>query len=125
MISGCMGLGRTFHDAICEFAVDMRDKTISYHKVLAKTIKDGRIQAIPDSPSHAPSVHLSSDVLIVTTHVSHVAPRQRAAHAAIVRERRARALGVSRTSRLSFASLTPRCGLRPAATLEKRKSGEG
>ena len=34
--------------------------------------------------------------------------------AAIVRERRARALGVFRTSRLSFASPTARCGSRPA-----------
>lgn len=48
MISGYMGSGRTFDDAICEFAVDYADQTIGDHKAFAKAIRDGRIQAISD-----------------------------------------------------------------------------
>ena len=48
MISGYMGSGRTFDDAICEFAVDYADQTIGDHKAFAKAIRDGRIQAITD-----------------------------------------------------------------------------
>ena len=46
MISGYMGSGATFDDAICEFAVDYADQTIADHKAFAKAIRDGRIQAI-------------------------------------------------------------------------------
>jgi len=48
MISGYMGSGRTFDDAICEFAVEYADQTIGDHKAFAKAIRDGRIQAITD-----------------------------------------------------------------------------
>jgi hypothetical protein len=46
MISSYMGSGETFDDAICEFAVDYADQTISDHRAFAKAITDGRIQAI-------------------------------------------------------------------------------
>jgi uncharacterized protein (DUF2252 family) len=46
MISGYMGSGETFDDAICEFAVSYADQTISDHKAFAKAIRDGRIRAI-------------------------------------------------------------------------------
>ena len=46
MISGYIGSGETFDDAICEFAVDYADQTISDHKAFAKAIREGRIQAI-------------------------------------------------------------------------------
>jgi len=48
MISGYMGSGRSFDDAICEFAVDYADQTIGDHKAFAKAIREGRIQAITD-----------------------------------------------------------------------------
>jgi uncharacterized protein (DUF2252 family) len=47
-ISGYMGSGETFDDAICEFAVDYADQTIGDHKAFAKAIREGRIQAILD-----------------------------------------------------------------------------
>jgi uncharacterized protein (DUF2252 family) len=46
MISGYMGSGTTFDDAVCEFAVDYADQTIADHKAFAKAIRDGRIEAI-------------------------------------------------------------------------------
>jgi len=49
MISGYMGSGRSFDDAICEFAVDYADQTIGDHKVFAKAIREGRIQAIVEN----------------------------------------------------------------------------
>jgi uncharacterized protein (DUF2252 family) len=48
MISGYMGSSETFDDAICEFAVDYADQTISDHKAFARAIRDGRIQTISD-----------------------------------------------------------------------------
>jgi uncharacterized protein (DUF2252 family) len=48
MISGYMGSGGTFDDAICEFAVEYADQTISDHEAFARAIQDGRIQAIID-----------------------------------------------------------------------------
>jgi uncharacterized protein (DUF2252 family) len=48
MISGYMGAGGAFDDAICEFAVNYADQTIGDHKAFAKAIRDGRIQAITD-----------------------------------------------------------------------------
>ena len=45
-ISGYIGSGRIFDDALCEFAVDYADQTINDHKVFAKAIREGRIQAI-------------------------------------------------------------------------------
>jgi uncharacterized protein (DUF2252 family) len=46
MISGYIGSGKTFDDAICEFAVEYADQTISDHKSFAKAIRHGRIQAV-------------------------------------------------------------------------------
>jgi uncharacterized protein (DUF2252 family) len=46
IISGYMGSGRSFDDAVCEFAVDYADQTIGDHKAFAKAIREGRIQAI-------------------------------------------------------------------------------
>ena len=45
MISGYMGSGSSFAEAICEFAVDYADQTIRDHKAFAKAIRDGRIEA--------------------------------------------------------------------------------
>ena len=46
VISGYIGSGRIFDDALCEFAVDYADQTINNHRVFAKAIREGRIQAI-------------------------------------------------------------------------------
>jgi hypothetical protein len=46
MISGYIGSSRIFDNAICDFAVDYADQTISDHKAFAKAIRDGRIEAI-------------------------------------------------------------------------------
>ena len=46
VISGYIGSGRIFDDALCEFAVDYADQTINDHRVFAKAIREGRIQAI-------------------------------------------------------------------------------
>ena len=46
MISGYMGSGRTFDDAICEFSVDYADQTTTDHRAFAKAIREGRIQAV-------------------------------------------------------------------------------
>ena len=46
MISGYMGSGGTFDDAICEFSVSYADQTISDYKAFAKAIREGQIQAI-------------------------------------------------------------------------------
>ena len=48
MMSGYMGSGRVFDDAITEFATDYADQTISDHKAFARAIRDGRIRAITD-----------------------------------------------------------------------------
>ena len=46
MISGYMGSSTIFDNAICDFAVDYADQTISDHKAFAAAIRGGRIQAI-------------------------------------------------------------------------------
>jgi len=45
MISGYMGLGSTFPEAIGEFAVEYADQTSRDHKAFAKAVRDGRIAA--------------------------------------------------------------------------------
>ena len=45
MISGYMGSGGIFPEAICEFAVGYADQTARDHKAFAKAIRDGRIEA--------------------------------------------------------------------------------
>jgi hypothetical protein len=42
MISGYMGSSTIFDNAICDFAVDYADQTISDHKAFATAIRDGR-----------------------------------------------------------------------------------
>jgi hypothetical protein len=49
MISGYMGSGETFDDAVCEFAVAYADQTVSDHRAFAKAIRDGRVQAVVES----------------------------------------------------------------------------
>jgi uncharacterized protein (DUF2252 family) len=46
MISGYIGSSTIFDNAICDFAVDYADQTISDHKAFATAIRGGRIQAI-------------------------------------------------------------------------------
>jgi len=46
VISGYIGSGRIFDDALCEFAVDYADQTMNDYRVFAKAIREGRIQAI-------------------------------------------------------------------------------
>jgi uncharacterized protein (DUF2252 family) len=48
-ISGYIGSGRIFDDALCEFAVDYADQTINDHRAFAKAIREGRIQAIQEN----------------------------------------------------------------------------
>jgi uncharacterized protein (DUF2252 family) len=45
-ISGYIGSGRIFDDALCEFAVDYADQATNDHRAFAKAIREGRIQAI-------------------------------------------------------------------------------
>ena len=46
MISGYMGSGQTFDDAIGEFAVEYADQTRSDYRAFVKAIRDKRIEAI-------------------------------------------------------------------------------
>jgi len=45
MMSGYMGSGQTFDDAIGEFAVEYADQNRSDYRAFVKAIRDGRIQA--------------------------------------------------------------------------------
>jgi uncharacterized protein (DUF2252 family) len=47
-ISGYMGSGRTFDDAIGEFAVDYADQNRSDYRAFVKAIREGRIQALQE-----------------------------------------------------------------------------
>jgi uncharacterized protein (DUF2252 family) len=46
MISGYMGSGRTFDDAIGEFAVEYADQNRSDYRTFVKAIREGRIKAM-------------------------------------------------------------------------------
>jgi len=49
MISGYMGSGRTFDEAICDFAGDYADQSERDHKALVKAIREGRVKAVVES----------------------------------------------------------------------------
>ena len=49
MISGYMGTGQAFDEAIGEFAAEYADQNQSDHRALVRAIRDGRIEAIVES----------------------------------------------------------------------------
>ena len=49
MIAGYMGTGRTFDEAICDFAGDYADQAERDHKAFVKAIRDGRVKAVVES----------------------------------------------------------------------------
>jgi len=46
MISGYMGAGQTFDDAVGEFAVEYSAQNRSDHRAVVRAIRDGRIKVI-------------------------------------------------------------------------------
>ena len=46
MISGYMGSGGIFDEAICDFAVDYADQAERDHKAFVKAVRDGRVEAV-------------------------------------------------------------------------------
>jgi hypothetical protein len=48
MISGYMGSGQTFDDAIGEFAVEYSDQNRSDYRRFVRAIRDGRIEAVSE-----------------------------------------------------------------------------
>ena len=49
LISGYMGSGQTFDDAICEFAVEYADQNLSDYRTFTRAIRRGTIKAIKDA----------------------------------------------------------------------------
>jgi hypothetical protein len=49
MISGYMGTGGIFDEAICDFAGDYADQAERDHKAFVKAIRDGRVKAVVES----------------------------------------------------------------------------
>ena len=49
MIGGYMGSGRTFDEAICDFAVDYADQAERDHKAFVKAVREGRVNAVVES----------------------------------------------------------------------------
>jgi hypothetical protein len=49
MISGYMGSGGIFDEAICDFAVDYADQAERDHKAFVKAIREGRVKAVVES----------------------------------------------------------------------------
>ncbi len=49
MISGYMGSGAIFDEAICDFAVDYADQAERDHKAFVKAIREGRVKAVVES----------------------------------------------------------------------------
>jgi uncharacterized protein (DUF2252 family) len=49
MISGYMGSGGIFDEAICDFAVDYADQAERDHKAFVKAVREGRIKALVES----------------------------------------------------------------------------
>jgi len=49
MISGYMGTGGIFDEAICDFAVDYADQAERDHKAFVKAIREGRVKAVVES----------------------------------------------------------------------------
>jgi hypothetical protein len=46
MIAGYMGSGRSFDEAICDFASDYADQAERDHKAFVKAFREGRIKAV-------------------------------------------------------------------------------
>jgi hypothetical protein len=49
MISGYMGSGGIFDEAICDFAVEYADQAERDHKAFVKAIREGRVKAVVES----------------------------------------------------------------------------
>jgi hypothetical protein len=49
MIAGYMGSGRTFDEALCDFAGDYADQAERDHKAFVKAFREGRIKALVES----------------------------------------------------------------------------
>ena len=49
MISGYMGSGDIFDDAVCDFAVDYADQAERDHKAFVKAVREGRVKAQVES----------------------------------------------------------------------------
>lgn len=49
MIAGYMGSGRTFDEAICDFAVDYADQAERDHEAFVKAFREGRVNAHVES----------------------------------------------------------------------------
>jgi uncharacterized protein (DUF2252 family) len=49
MISGYMGSGRSFDEAICDFGVDYADQSERDHKAFVKAIREKRVKAVVES----------------------------------------------------------------------------
>jgi hypothetical protein len=49
MIAGYMGSGRTFDEAICDFAVDYAGETEQDHEAFVQAVREGRVQARVES----------------------------------------------------------------------------
>jgi uncharacterized protein (DUF2252 family) len=49
MISGYLGTGGIFDEAICDFAVDYADQAERDHKAFVKAIREGRVKAVVES----------------------------------------------------------------------------
>jgi uncharacterized protein (DUF2252 family) len=49
MISGYMGSGGIFDEAICDFAVDYADQAERDHKAFVKAVREGRVKAVIES----------------------------------------------------------------------------
>jgi hypothetical protein len=50
MISGYMGAGEAFDEAICEFAVDHADQAQQDYKAFVTAVREDRIKAIVKTP---------------------------------------------------------------------------
>jgi hypothetical protein len=46
MIAGYMGSGRTFDEAICDFAGDYADQAERDHQAFVKAVREGRVNAV-------------------------------------------------------------------------------
>jgi uncharacterized protein (DUF2252 family) len=49
MISGYMGSGNMFDEAICDFAVDYADQAERDYKAFVKAVREGRVKAVVES----------------------------------------------------------------------------
>jgi len=49
MMTGYMGSGHSFDEAICDFAGDYADQAERDHKAFVKAIREGRVKAVAES----------------------------------------------------------------------------